>query len=530
LFLSLGLTNARRNLGRSLLAVAGAAVAAMIMTAILGLSGGYPAAAHLESRAFLGGDIVVYATRHLVRPDDLRLGQGAASGASGTGAGAGSAVAAAGGAAGALAGWEMTSLQPDLVCDLCSLHPELYSGGFLAPAGQAVRPIDLEQLRAALSGDPHVRYVNPSFFLPVRLTFQGRNESGSRVDLELPAMTLRARDFAGQEEIGGWPLGLSAPDGSPVRASSVDPHSRVAFLDGMLRRIPGYDVPPPGSKVTVHVPAVSVGQDGAWQYDFTVETAFEFTVGGNYVTRSNWVGWTDAMGTIQTEELFWITPQIQIPLGAFEEIFAAVSGGQAPTHAIQVGLGVTPFSQAEDIAARIQNLLPAYTVISVPRQMEMAHSRGLPEAAFRAPLEYLGLPTNAQVGMPVNLSRAFVVMACLIGALLLATNMLFLVAQRRREIGVLKAVGARGADVAVMILGEALTLSLVGTAVGFSLIRLLATWTLVSNRISIGEIARTTAEHFGMVAGAAAAAALLFGLLPAMRMARLTSMEVLRNE
>jgi putative ABC transport system permease protein len=118
----------------------------------------------------------------------------------------------------------------------------------------------------------------------------------------------------------------------------------------------------------------------------------------------------------------------------------------------------------------------------------------------------------------------------LVAALLLASNMLFLVAQRRREIGVLKAIGASAWDIGAMILTEALVLNLAGTMMGFALIRLLATWTLISNHIPLAEIARTTLSDLAVVVGAGASAAALFALVPAWQMARLTSLEVLRNE
>jgi putative ABC transport system permease protein len=112
----------------------------------------------------------------------------------------------------------------------------------------------------------------------------------------------------------------------------------------------------------------------------------------------------------------------------------------------------------------------------------------------------------------------------------MATNLLFLVSERRKEIGVLKAIGARGADVAIMVLAEALTLNLVGTLLGFGLIRIFATWMMITNRIPLAEIGRATANDLFIVVSAAALAAAAFGMLPAWQMARLTSMEVLRND
>lgn len=512
MFVALGFTNARRNLGRSVMAVLGAAVAAMIMTSIISLSGGYPAQGWVEARTFLGADIVVWATKHLIGPTDLRP----------------DAVRTAGGVPqdGGEARWSMARLSPDLVCDLMTLQPELYSHGFICPDGVAVRPIHVESLERTLSADPRVVQVNPSFFLPVRIAYEYVQDRRV-LRAELPQAVLRGRDFQAQAAAG---LEFDLLLVNDSRCPTVpEARARVGLLDAGLGLL-GYPPPNPANPVlTVWVPAVTVGPDGQVTYDFLNETPYQIRLIGQYAVQTDRVSWATELG-YEHEDLFWITPQLQIPLGAFADIWAEASEGAALDHAIQVGLRVDRLSHVEDVTVALRKLLPEYTVISVPQQMELAHLRGLPEASFVAPLEARSGVDFAQTGLPVDLSQAFFVLVCLVAALLMATNLLFLVAERRKEIGVLKAIGARGADVAVMVLTEALTLNLLGTLVGFGLIRIFATWTMISNRIPLAEIARATAGDLFIVLSAAATAAAAFGMLPAWQMARLTSMEVLRND
>ncbi len=531
LFLALGLVNVRRNLGRSMLAVTGATLAAMIITSMIALSSGYPAMGWMSMRAFMGADVIVYHTPHLVRPGSLGGGPLAAGVATGPVAAGAIDPVAAGVATESPAEWSFATVPIDQYSDLQSFHPELYSHGFLSPQGDEFPPLDVSAVESTLAASGHVKGVSPAYFLPsVRLEFDvpdRESPEGTRT-VALPRTVLRSRDFGFQAAVGGWPFDQLLVEGRVPGPG--EKFAAVGLVDAMLSQFGHEEVPRPGTVARLYVPRVAVEPGGEWVIDYTHQTRFDIEVVGNYATPTGVVAWTSPDGTTMVEEQFWITPQVQVPEGFFAGVFAAVSGGADLTHALQIGVAVTPFSEVENIAAAIQGQLPGASVISVPRQADIAAVRGLPAAAIRAPLEVLGDPTVQQIGLPVDLNQAIIVMVSLIAALLLAANMLFLVAQRRREIGVLKAIGARARDIGLMILTEALTLNLAGMVIGFLVIRVFATWTLISNKIPLAEIGRTTLSDFLVVATAGASAAAAFGLLPAWQMARLTSLEVLRNE
>jgi putative ABC transport system permease protein len=114
----------------------------------------------------------------------------------------------------------------------------------------------------------------------------------------------------------------------------------------------------------------------------------------------------------------------------------------------------------------------------------------------------------------------------LVGGIGIMNIMLVSVTERTREIGLRKAVGARGQDILVQFIAEALTISLLGGLLGLALgaaIAGLATLTgQVSAVISPGAVA--------MAVGFALAVGLFFGIYPAQRAARLNPIDALHYE
>jgi len=123
------------------------------------------------------------------------------------------------------------------------------------------------------------------------------------------------------------------------------------------------------------------------------------------------------------------------------------------------------------------------------------------------------------------------VIALLVAALGIANAMLAAVRERRREIGVLKAIGARDRDVYRTFLLEAATLGLIGGAIGAFLGWLIA---LVVAKVVNGYLAqqRLAGIHVSLplwvIAGVVVGSmllALLAGALPAARAARMPARE-----
>ena len=104
--------------------------------------------------------------------------------------------------------------------------------------------------------------------------------------------------------------------------------------------------------------------------------------------------------------------------------------------------------------------------------------------------------------------------------------MLASVTERTREIGLRMAVGARGRDILVQFLVEAVTLSLIGGAIGIVLgvggsytIAYFAQWRTLMN-----------SEAVGVVFFFAAAVGVFFGFYPARKASGLNPIDALRYE
>jgi ABC-type antimicrobial peptide transport system permease subunit len=119
----------------------------------------------------------------------------------------------------------------------------------------------------------------------------------------------------------------------------------------------------------------------------------------------------------------------------------------------------------------------------------------------------------------------FAGVALFVAALGVYSVISYLVTQRKREISIRVALGARAADIVRLVLGQGATLSLIGVAVG-------AVASLGAARVlakSLYEISPTDPVAFGSVIVVLVAVALVASWLPARRAARVEAMDVLRG-
>jgi len=121
--------------------------------------------------------------------------------------------------------------------------------------------------------------------------------------------------------------------------------------------------------------------------------------------------------------------------------------------------------------------------------------------------------------------------ALLVGGIGIMNIMLVSVTERTREIGIRKAVGARRRDILMQFMVEALTVTLVGGALGIVL-GIVAAWAVDGVQLGAGRQLTTFVTPFSiMIAfGVSAAVGLFFGIYPAFSAASLDPIEALRRE
>lgn len=511
MFFLLGLTNARRNLGRSLVAVLSMAFAALILSSSLSLSTGHPAGSYRNIRMVMGGEISVFGPRFALSQADLE-GRGKSPALS------------------------HQFINRDVRSDLAYLEPEIYSEGYLSPAGaisDSTVPssprLDMDSLTRRLKDIPGVAAVHPVEIYPSLMEADVKIRTGGTVRNTF-STPLRGRDIASDLQDPGY-------EGFVVAGRGLEPAddgALVALADAH-RADAGYPDIPPGSKVTLKIPKVRRGVDGGAVFDYTDYTTFEFTVVGQYALPTRTVAWLAAgpggSEEMKSEDLFWTTPYLMVPQATLRKIFAQLGGEGMAFPVYQAGISVPDTTRLNVTLRAVRAALPEHTTVGTAALLSKAQSGALPEPVKEAPMGVVGDPSYQRVGgEPVDLGRLIPILVYLIAALLVAANMLVIIARRRREIGILKALGARGWDVAAMVLTEVMALSSTGALVGFAIVRFAATWTMISNKVPISRIGLATLSDLGQVLGLTVGAAIIFGLAPAVAFARLPAMEVLRHE
>lgn len=481
MFFRLGFINITRQLGRSLLALISLVLAAISLTNSLSISLGYPAQAFANYRDYLGGDVIVYPTNIMGNPAATQH-------------------------------LELYRLQSDPFSTLTTLYPHLEREGVLAPTAPVLKPFS-DTDKQALLQHAQIKAANSLFRMP-----------GWRqiVSTDKLALSLRSVPI----DSGLWQFIVEK---TPFEIDSIGDAVPI-----WLNSRQGQDRPLPdvGSEVYISVPRIWLAPDGSLQFDAEQTQEILTIVAGHYALPTRILSWPnpDPSGdSFRSEQGYFAHDEIWLQPEAWEHLWQLAAENLPPAVG-SLGLRVHDMSILESVVSELQVAHPEWTIVSVPNLVKQAEAASLLDSFQMAPREFWAeRQSSAQHAFPLDINRTLSVFVYLNAGLLMAARMLTGAAARKKEIGILKALGGRRRDIIYMALTEAVILCLIGSTIGFIISYPAAVFQQVTNNVPWAQISSLLAKNYGIILGQTLIIGVLFGLLPAWRLSKLTVNEVLRS-
>jgi hypothetical protein len=291
-------------------------------------------------------------------------------------------------------------------------------------------------------------------------------------------------------------------------------HAIICFSQQLPK---GVTTPKVGESIVIEVPKV-IYRDGNPVFLETDTVSYTFSVVGRVMASTR----------IISEALqYWALPEIQVPLSTFLKIWQEIGGGEYRHE--QVSLGYSELNYLEDVVYELRRSLPQFSFYSFAEHFQQAERRGLIEVPNPTNQAQV-ITSHTQAPMLLDFRLPFTLMIFINAALVVASNLLIMVSERKREIAILKAVGMENKQVMGMILTEGLLISMVGVGFGFIFFRVPATLQEMTNHLSGFTILKNILSEGLAISAVTSVFTIVFGILPGFMTARLPVMEVLRKD
>ena len=512
-FWRLGFLNAWRNKQRSVLAIISMAIAAGFITYAISMSRGYNTYLYAPIRSYLGGEILIFNQKLSPTTGNNNITY-------------------------------LRSIS-DATSSVNLFYPEAFDWGYLSNSPKTI--FDEEYLNQIAMKTENAQ-LYPRYQIPIMETI------GDKQILR----SLRGREYNLDANLTGS-LSSNLQSGRWFRYGENDPVA-VVFLNDQSK-LDGEDYL--GKKLEITIPRISWETD-AYVFDFTSVQNIELEIIGIQYLSSHEITLTQSQQVIP---LHWNIEEIQIPLPLWETIFYdALSDDSGTFIPSELAIHIEDQTYLEDFVVSLREEFPNNLIESVPHLVEKVHSQGFVENIEVRINEFmekthqnfelgsltqdaydmlvsdvflaqrnLNLQGSPLVqGLPSDLRLITGLLVCFNSGLLLAANLLIIVSERRQEIATLKATGSLRLDLLIMTLAEASLLSMIGSLIGFLIMR---TPSLLNQIIShllkktpLTDIAARFLIDGCFVISVTLAITIVFALMPAISILRVTVMAALRDE
>lgn len=473
----LAISNVTRRLSRSVLTVLAMAVAGVVVTSGLSLSHGLPRSAYTVYREYLSGDIMVY-TPSFIGASPISS---------------------------AAAGITRRTMVDSGFNPLITMYPEIREKGYLAQEDWEYRPMAPKEIEQ-LADFPGIVEVNLHKAMPVAIanTFFSLRP--------LTASMLRYISDGRAPNVGHEVLEVVL-NKYPDMEEIIDQGVKV------------------GELIDIDLPTYRVDSWGLPYVDATAPIKrVPAKVVGFVTVPTRSVTWKGPVDAIMHEQGYLHTHEVFLHPDSWEMLWRERSGAvEYPV--LAVGLTVENMTQLFTTTSQLRSSFPQYSVFAVPQLAVRAEQLALLDRFYQAPQHVWRVAQQGELPLAQeDFGRITAIMLFVNAGMLMASQMLAAVSSRRTEIGILKSIGARGREVTLMIMVEAVMLAVIGAASGFLVVRLAGIYQSIVANTSVLSIIATTLREMGIVLAITVSCSLLFGVLPAWKVTKYSVMEVFRNE